>query len=68
MKTQLTYSKRIYHLKQLRRDIDSVDLLRFYGSVIRPVLHMHALYEKIYLTGCSSIQISHANMFEPELS
>ena len=32
-------SKRLYHLKQLRRaGLDSVDLLAFYGSVIRPVL------------------------------
>ena len=32
-------SKRLYHLKQLRRvGLYSVDLLAFYGSVIRPVL------------------------------
>ena len=32
-------SKRLYHIKQIcRPGLDSVDILAFYGSVIRPVL------------------------------
>ena len=38
-------SKRLYHLKQLRRaGLDSIDLLAFYGSVIRPVLEYACQY------------------------
>ena len=56
-------SKRFYHLKQLRRGgLDSVDLLAFYGSVIRPVLEYAypVLYTSLAIAESSNRR--HANV------
>ena len=67
-------SKRLYHLKQLRRaGLDSVDLLAFYGSVIRPVLEYacpvwHTSLAVADSVKIESIQRRAMRIIEPELS
>ena len=66
-------SKRLYHLKQLRRaGFDSVDLLAFYGSVIRPVLEYacpvwHTSLDVADSAKIESIQRRAMRIIEPKL-